>query len=624
MPESVLAAACRGLGWAIATLPTRRRRTLRSNLHHAFPEKSPAWIRAQAVESAQRSLEMGLLVLCASYFSRAQIAERFSMDEDLQKLFEDYRRAPGPLVLLVPHFSMMESGSLFLALVTGPVPPMGAIYRPFDAPGIERWVKHTRERWGLRLLSRKEGYYQAVDLLRENGAVVLLFDQNAGNQGALTLFCDRVCSSTELGGILVEKCRARVGVFYAQRRGFFRATIHAGYLDTAPRAAEVVFAANRWLENKLRADDQICADWLWMHSRWRHQDEPARRFRLQSKRDLLPAQLAWMGLSDLPKRTRFWIRLPNWLGDVVMAVPLLRALRRSRPDAELTLLAQPALAPLLERFGVGDRVVALPPHGPGYFPFFRRLREGYPDVHVLLTNSARGDAEAWLAGAPQRFGMARPGRWRPLLTHAWRVPHDLDETREHQTRVWERFFRHFGLEGDLDFAPFPRAAGMPAETAPVIGLICGTENLPAKRWPVEHWHTLAAALLAAQPGARLRLFGTARDEPIAAAVAQGLPADQISNLAGRTSLTEFADALSGCHFIVCNDTGGMHLANALGVPVAALYGPTNPVRTGPVFDAPRLVIQPPGCPPTGGASLAELAPARVFEALRPWLDGAAL
>jgi ADP-heptose:LPS heptosyltransferase len=82
---------------------------------------------------------------------------------------------------------------------------------------------------------------------------------------------------------------------------------------------------------------------------------------------------------------------------------------------------------------------------------------------------------------------------------------------------------------------------------------------------------------------------------------------------------EFAEALSGCTVVVCNDTGGMHLANLLGVPVVAVYGPTNPVRTGPIFEAPRAIVQPHGCPLTGGVALANLSATQVWEALQPYL-----
>jgi len=621
LPEAFLAAFCRAVGWLIATIPGRRRRTLFSNLHHAFPDQSPAERRAVAVESARHSVEMGLFVLIAPRLSKKRLQRLITLDPVLQRLFAEWQKSPQPLVVLTPHFSLLEANTFFPALVEDPVPEIAAVYRPFDIPGLEAYVKKTRERWGLRLLSRKDGNYQAVDVLRRNAMVVLLFDQNAGSGGALTLFLDRVCSTSELAGLLAEKCHARVAFLYDERTAFFRVTIHGGYLDTGPKASasDVLFGANRWLENKLRESPAYRADWLWLHSRWRHQDLPTRRFRLQSKRDLLPDQLAWLGQSALPRRTRYWLRLPNWLGDVVMALPLIRALRQSRPDAEITFLAQPAFVPLLERLNLAERIIPLPPRDSRYWQFFRNLREEYPDVHVLFTNSLRGDLEAWFAGAPQRFGMLRPGKWRPLLTHSWILPADLNESREHQTAVWEKYFRHFGLQGELDFTPFPWPAPSIANTVPVIGCICGTENLPEKRWPVERWREFLTALFAAHPQVRVQLFGVAGDAPIAAAVAAGFPTERVANLAGKTSLLEFADALRACSAVVCNDTGGMHLANALGVPVVAVYGPTNPIRTGPIFTAPRVLLQPANCPPTGGAPLAEITASRVLEALAPWL-----
>ena len=89
----------------------------------------------------------------------------------------------------------------------------------------------------------------------------------------------------------------------------------------------------------------------------------------------------------------------------------------------------------------------------------------------------------------------------------------------------------------------------------------------------------------------------------------------MENLAGRTTLPEYCTRLQACRLLITNDTGGMHLANALGVPLIALFGPTNPQRTRPVFSAPVTILQPPGCAPTGGAALADLPPALVLAAL---------
>jgi len=447
VPESLLALGCRGLGWLVATVPSRRRYLLRSNLSHAFPDKTETWRRQIALECVRRSLEMVLFLLSSPYFSKERIKRQFLIHADLERMIREYTAKPGSVVVLSPHFSLMEGNTTIPMQVPGSFPPMAALYRPLDSPGMEKWVKQTRERWGLKLMSRREGYYQAVDLLRQKGAVVLLFDQNAGSSGALTLFMGRVCSTTELAGLLVEKCKTRVAFIYPEHTGFMRANIRGEYLEDVERTAEAVtFAGNRWLESKLRSDDNYCADWLWLHSRWRHQDSPSQRFRLSSKRNLLADQMASLGLTTLPRGTRYFFRMPNWLGDVVMALPLLRAVRVARPDAEITLLVQPAFIPLLEKLNIADRLIALPPKGPGYFQFFKNLHTAYPDVQVLFTNSPRGDQEARLIGAPQRFGMKRPGQWRRGLTHTWDVPADLDETQIHQTRVWEKYFQHFGLK----------------------------------------------------------------------------------------------------------------------------------------------------------------------------------
>jgi len=308
--------------------------------------------------------------------------------------------------------------------------------------------------------------------------------------------------------------------------------------------------------------------------------------------------------------------MPNWLGDVVMALPLLRAIRASRPYARITLLAKAQFHPLLEQLGIADEVRSLPPPGPGYWPHFHRLRHEYPDCCLLLTNSLRGDLEAWLTRCPQRFGLVRPGRPRPLLTHAWRVPASFDEQHPHQSRLWEEFLRHFGLNVAPDLAPFTSdLSGIryPKSEILIIGLICGSENDPEKRWPVAHWRTLITRIMAAHPQVRFQLFGTANDRAVTDAVALDLNAS-VENLAGRTDLTAFAARLAGCRLLISNDTGGLHLANAFGVPVLALFGPTNPLRTAPVFHAPVRVLQPAGCPPAGGGDLAQLTPDTVFTA----------
>jgi ADP-heptose:LPS heptosyltransferase len=446
----------------------------------------------------------------------------------------------------------------------------------------------------------------------------VLFDQNAGLQGALTTLFGRVCSTTELPGLMAEKFDARVYGIFPRRIGFWRVEISVTRIPVPSTSDAVTIGLNCWLEELLRGDENLCASWLWAHDRWRNQDIPERRFRLEAKRNLLSADLATRGLTATPRRTRIYIRLPNWLGDVVMALQLLRALRTSRPDAELTLIAKKQFLPLLESWAIADRVLALPPHGPGYFSHFWKLRAEFPDVWLLFTNSFRGDLEAWLSGCRQRFGLVRPGKRRPLLSHRFLVSGRDSERTQHQLELWKSFLQHFGLELAADVTPLPTSAAR-LTTPPAIGLIIGSENNPEKRWPVSHWRQLIEAF----PTERFLLLGTANDGPLTTAVQTGFDVARVENLAGKTSLTEFALRLGTCRLLVTNDTGGMHLANALGIPLLALFGPTNPIRTGPVFSAPATILQPPGCPPTGGGSLADLAPATVITKVRELLAPAA-
>ncbi|HEY0945542.1 MAG TPA: glycosyltransferase family 9 protein [Opitutaceae bacterium] len=623
-PECVLRGACGVLGELMLLALPRRRRLMFSNLDHAFPERSRAWKSTLARECSRRLIETGLLSLASPFLSDRRLREIARLSPGTEALARDLQARPRPVVFGTVHFAHWEAQTWYPLLSPVPLPEFGVIFRPLDNPSANAFVTRTRERFGMKLLSRKQGLQDAFRILQRQGCVGLLFEQNAGLQGALTTLFGRVCSTTELGGLLAEKYGAEVRTFYPRRLGFWRVEFHSDAVAHDGTAAGVTLALNRWLESALGGDDNLCASWLWSHDRWRNQDMPAKRLRLEQKRDLLAVDLAARGLATLPRKTRVFVRLPNWLGDVVMALPLLRAIRVSRPDAELTLIGKPGFAPLVADWDVCDRYEPLPARGRAYFAHFWRLRTRYPDVYLLFTNSLRGDLEAWLTRCRQRFGIVRPDKKRPLLSHAYRVPAEFDERTHHQLELWENFLRHFGLAAPLNRKPAEGAAPHIPHSAvrtprSPIGLIAGSENTPAKRWPVEHWRTL----IAARPGQSFVLFGTAGDRAITDEIARGFDPILVENLAGRTDLPTYIARLRGCRLLVTNDTGGMHLANALGVPLIALFGPTNPVRTGPVFAAPHVILQPPGCAATGGGNLADLSPEAVLAELGRQLDEAA-
>lgn len=612
LPEWTLRAFSAGAGDLIFFSLARRRRLVLSNLHHAFPAKPAAWHADIGRQSCRRLIETALLSLATPYLSSERYREIISPSPEFSAAFALHEADPSPTLICSPHIAYWEAQTAMSLIVPGKFPEFGTIFRPLDNPAADEFVKNSRARFGMKLLSRKDGFAEALKILRRRGFVGLLFDQNAGSQGALTTLFGRVCSTTELPGLMAEKFDARVYGIFPRRLAFWRVQIGFHRIAGENTSDAVTIALNRWLEELLSGDDNLCASWLWAHDRWRNQDMPAKRFRIEAKRNLLATEALTRGWRELPRRTRVWIRLPNWLGDVVMVLPLLHALRVSRPDAEFTLVAKRQFLPLLKIWDLADRVQLLPPHGPGYFTHFRKLRGEFPDVWVLFTNSLRGDLEAWLSGCRHRFGILRRGKSRPLLSHTYAVPADFDEASHHQFELWENFLQHFGLHATPDRLPrrLPPASHLPA-FAP-IGLICGSENNPEKRWPTRHWRALIEGL----PAERFVLFGTAGDASLTTAVRAGFDPERVEDLAGKTDLSMFSARLAACRLLITNDTGGMHLANALGVPLIGLFGPTNPVRTRPVFDAPVRVLQPSGCPATGGGALADLKPETVLKAVQ--------
>lgn len=597
--------------------PTRRR-MMHANLYYCFPDKSEKWRKHIAIESCRRMVEMGLFIVASPFLSKNRIKKRLELSNSAKDFLKKSTDNEKPYLFLVPHFSLTESIALYRACQTkeNDKREIGVIFRPLNNKSLDQWIKKTRERFGLKLLSRREGFSEAINILKRNGTVGILFDQNAGDPGILGTFFERLASTTQLPDLLANKTHSANYITYTERKGFWKAKIHAEKLPNI-QETPLRISANNWLENKLKENDNFCSDWLWYHHRWRTQCAFYKRFRIDAKK-------MDIDLKNLKPKTQFWFRLPNWLGDVIMTLPLLKAVKKGRPDAHITLLAQKPLIPLLEKLKIADQYIALPPKNWKYFFPFWKLRKLYPDMHFLFTNSERGDLEALIIGAPQRFGMERPKKKRYLLTHTWKMPQNFDETLNHQTYTWNYCLSHFGLRQEPDLSPFINLSPVQSPTTaaypPTIGLICGTENNPQKRWPVESWKALIELIIRNYPQYKIHLYGTANDKAITQQVAKDFDDAVVLDLAGRTDLIKFAEGLTRCKVVICNDTGGMHLANALGTPVVAIFGPTNPIRTGPIFDTKKIILQPDECPPTGGLPIKNVTVPQVFQAMEKLIN----
>ncbi len=303
------------------------------------------------------------------------------------------------------------------------------------------------------------------------------------------------------------------------------------------------------------------------------------------------------------------VRAANWIGDAVMSLPAIRAIRQRHPSAKLDVLARPWVAALYESESSIDGVIPLDA-SPGArdwrakWRVVRRLRSQRYDLAVLMPNSFESAATVWLAGIPERVGYARDGR-SPLLTIAPEPP-KAGEIPRHERFYYLELLRRAGILHSLPEASEIRF-DRPTEAARrgadllrrrgldglVIGISPGAAYGGAKRWLPERFAG-AAKRLAADSGAAIAIFGSAAERDLCEAVAH--QAGGIS-FAGATSLRDFIDMTAACRLFLTNDSGAMHIASALGVPTVTVFGPTDEFATGPTGPLAAVVRPPVPCAP---------------------------
>ncbi len=301
------------------------------------------------------------------------------------------------------------------------------------------------------------------------------------------------------------------------------------------------------------------------------------------------------------------MRATNWLGDAVMSLPAIRAVRGVFAHAHLAVLARPWVADLYARERAIDRVIPYPaPKGFGERrAFAAKLRAEEFDTAILLQNAFDAALLAWLAGIPERIGYRRDGRG-VLLTRAIALPEPGDIPR-HERFYYLELLRRAGLIERLpaedairlDGIAESRAAGAAHMAAmgiagPAIGVSPGAAYGNAKRWLPERF-----AESAAQLGRTVLVFGSRGERPLCEEVAGYIrrAGAEARNLAGETTLREFIDLASACALMLTNDSGAMHVASALGVPTVTVFGATDDVTTGPAGALARVVREHAECSP---------------------------
>ncbi|MBI2543663.1 MAG: glycosyltransferase family 9 protein [Candidatus Rokubacteria bacterium] len=292
------------------------------------------------------------------------------------------------------------------------------------------------------------------------------------------------------------------------------------------------------------------------------------------------------------------VRLPNWLGDTVMALPALRALRSGLHGRRITLVGP--WAPLLAGQGAADGFVAYPRSARKRLAAVPELRRLEGDTVLLLPNSIESALAAWLWGARWILGYATDGRGR-LLSHPLPPP----APRRHQVDEYVALLAPFGIS---DAEPTPRwilpsngderlDALLPSEgvtSRPRIGIHLGAAFGPSKLWPSDRLAALCRELR--RRGLVPVLLGTPSEEAIANAIVASAGGDLIS-LVGKDAPELLPGLLARLDLLVGMDTGVAHLAAAVGVPVVALFGPTDPGLTAPRGPSTCVIWKPPPCSP---------------------------
>jgi lipopolysaccharide heptosyltransferase II len=321
---------------------------------------------------------------------------------------------------------------------------------------------------------------------------------------------------------------------------------------------------------------------------------------------------------------RILIRSTNWLGDAVMIMPALQRLKQAHPQARLVVLTAPKLADLWRLHPDVSEVIV---HESSNCPFvlFRQadeLRRGGFDAAVVFPNSWRSALPIRLAGIPRRIGFRGHVR-------AWMLTDALEESDDYRTEpvmapeAIRRFaggapfaserpafkhqvHRHLQLAAvlgadsapcapKLQLGPLLPNACLPKDR-PLMALNAGAEYGPAKRWPLDRF-IAAARLMAERRRARWVIIGGPKEADLGDQIAAKLGEQHAINLAGQTTLLGLCHVLAQCRLLLTNDSGPMHLAAALGKPVVAVFGSTEPALTGPGGSRHVIVRHAPPCSP---------------------------
>ena len=338
------------------------------------------------------------------------------------------------------------------------------------------------------------------------------------------------------------------------------------------------------------------------------------------------------------------IRATNWVGDAILALPALRAIRSRFPQARIAIVARPYVADIYRGQAICDQLIAyeqgVHTGTSGRERLARNLREQKFDAALLFQNAFDAAWLAWRAAIPERIGYARDGR-SLLLTKKIPVPKP-GEIPPHEHFYYLELLRRAGWIDSLpresfitlDVAEEHRrqaeetlsSAGV-RQNVPRIAIGAGASYGSAKCWPPERFADFVNRFRS-HTDADVILFGTAAEQKVSDAIASAIHGASTS-MVGKTAIADLPALLSRCQLFVGNDSGAMHVASAVGLPVVAIFGPTDPNGTAPVTSRCTVIQEKPYCSPcflrrcpTDHRCMTRVVPETVEAAARGWLRSA--
>ncbi len=313
------------------------------------------------------------------------------------------------------------------------------------------------------------------------------------------------------------------------------------------------------------------------------------------------------------QKSRILLRVPNWLGDNVLVMPAVNALRKSLPDAKISVMVKSSMADFW-RMTCVDEIIPFS-FSKGFkgiterWQFAKKLKKEKFDSVLIFPNSFDSALVPWLAGIPEIVGWPTDGRFF-LLNNNFSKPAHLKDKQQFLTYIYliEKWLgKQIQVDAELSLKiPEKEKEIVENEIAnynkPIIGLNPGATYGSAKCWPAKNYADIAVKIHE-EKNANIIIVGGPGDEKVCGEVfdlIKKINSDAenwCENISGKTSICMLAAWLEQCDFLITNDTGGMHVGAAVGTSVVAIFGPTDWSSTAPLGINHKLIKTDADCAP---------------------------